>query len=800
MTRNWRGAFYGLLAVALLVTAVPAAAVAQTETERPPRPAVELTDEQRTDRLEAAKRRITAQIERRLTALDRLAGKIDRADHISDSHAATLLADIDAARRVLQAGIDAVAAAETVAELREIAPPIFETTLVFALLGPKTHAVAASDGVATATRRFTEIGTNLQEALDRLDAAGVDTAQAQADLDEIGLLGPKDHASVIVSNGVDIDGLPFSSDTDRERARWELLDLAGVDPYSDRPIATFIGSSHEPNVSAANLLIAAAKRRPEWLFILAGSHSSVFAESSAPLPANVTLVPVFDEGLLWPLIAGANVAANPMVSGGGSNLKIFDYLAVGTPVLATPIGARGLADPTSLIELVEPTLDAIVDGLDRLIEPELAGVRRERSRRGRDFVVSNVSWRILGQRWSAALGDLVGGWTGPVRPPLETATPIILLDTRPPSPDPVVATMQQVGIAAIGGHPTDREITMDPAFREHIRKATANKNVGRELPDDARLALPKKALIRAGHALSNEQAVFNDAALDAMDRLMGVINDLQRDQLALTDRLLAAETALANRTAEPGNPDQLGSGGSPLTSANLSTAPATESPELDAFYEAFEDAFRGDAADVRASLSGYLEQLTDLPEGPIVDVGCGRGEWLQLLANSGHRAYGYDTNRVAIERSLALGVDARHGDGVAHLETIPAGSVAAVSSFHVVEHLTFAELHRFAVAAHRALMPGGRLIIETPNCLNVQVGASSFWLDPTHRAPVHPEQLRFLMEHVGFTTVDVFGRNPDDATTPTDLDPDPARNGLLVEFHRLVFGSVDLAVVATKHR
>ncbi|MCP4308544.1 MAG: hypothetical protein GY926_04600 [bacterium] len=185
MTRNWKRAFYGLLAVALLVTAVPVAAVAQTETEQPPRTAVELTDEQRTDRLEAAKERVTAQIDRRLTALDRLAGKIDKDDHISDGHAATLLADIDAARSVLQAGIDAVAAVETVAEVREVAPPIFETTLVFALLGPNTHAVAASDGVAAATRRFTEIGPNLQDALDRLDAAGVDTAEAQADLDEM---------------------------------------------------------------------------------------------------------------------------------------------------------------------------------------------------------------------------------------------------------------------------------------------------------------------------------------------------------------------------------------------------------------------------------------------------------------------------------------------------------------------------------------------------------------------------------------------------------------------------------------
>ena len=185
MTRTRRRTLSALLASALLLAVLPAAAMAQTETERPARETVEVTDEQRADRLGVAKQRVIAQIERRLTALDRLSGKTDGADHISEGHAAALTADIEAARRILRAGIDAVSAVETVAEVREVAPPIFETTLVFALLGPKTHAVVASDAVTAATRRFTEIGTKLQEALDRSDAAGVDTALAQADVDEM---------------------------------------------------------------------------------------------------------------------------------------------------------------------------------------------------------------------------------------------------------------------------------------------------------------------------------------------------------------------------------------------------------------------------------------------------------------------------------------------------------------------------------------------------------------------------------------------------------------------------------------
>ncbi len=612
-----------------------------------------------------------------------------------------------------------------------------------------------------------------------------------ADLDEIRRLDDDHHDGVVVSNGVDVDALPFATDEQRQRARWELLDLAGLDPFSDRPIATFIGSSHAPNLSAAELLIATARRRPDWLFILAGSHSSVFAEQQRPLPDNVTLVPVFDEGLLWPLIAGADVAANPMVSGGGSNLKIFDYLAVGSPVLATPTGARGLDNPSSLVELVEPTVDGVVGGLDRLVDPAGASQRAERSAAGRAFVEAQVSWQTLGAKWSTALGELVGGWIGEKRPRLDTSQPIILLDRPPPAADPAIATMQRVGAAAADGAPTSREITVDPAFREHIRKAKTNRKVGRELPDGARMALPKKALIRAGHALSNEQVVYNEASIAAMERLMDVINDLRRDQLALTERLEVAETALANSAHAPATTT------SPVVPP-APAAPATDTPALDAFYEAFEDSFRGDPADVASSTAHYLERIADAPDGPVVDVGCGRGEWLGLVAATGRRALGFDTNAVAVERCVADGRDATHGDGIAHLESVSPGSVAVISAFHVIEHLEFDQLHRFALAAHRALIPGGKLVLETPNCLNLQVGASSFWLDPTHISPVHPEQLRFLLSHVGFDTVDVFGLHPDEGSTPTDLDADPARNGLLTEFHRLVFSSVDLAAIATK--
>ncbi len=170
----------GLVAASLLVVAFPVSALAQTEEQRP---RAEVTDEARHDRLERAKRYVTNQIERRLGTIDRLTGKVTSARFVTDDHEASLLRDYAAAIAILIAGLDSVAAVETMEELREVAPAIFEDTLVYALLSPKTHAVVASDAVVGVSDHFTEIAARLQDALDRLAEAGIDIADAQADLD-----------------------------------------------------------------------------------------------------------------------------------------------------------------------------------------------------------------------------------------------------------------------------------------------------------------------------------------------------------------------------------------------------------------------------------------------------------------------------------------------------------------------------------------------------------------------------------------------------------------------------------------
>lgn len=177
---------YALLAVAVLVAAVPAAALAQEDRQPPERDDPIVSEEARTDSFERAKAHVIKQIERRLDALDRLTGKIEAAKHLTESHAAALLRDVGTARETLRAGLAAVEATTTSEELRDVAPPIFQKTLVFALLAPKSHEVIASDALVAATDRFTDFGAQLQEALSRLaDETDVDTTEAQANLDEM---------------------------------------------------------------------------------------------------------------------------------------------------------------------------------------------------------------------------------------------------------------------------------------------------------------------------------------------------------------------------------------------------------------------------------------------------------------------------------------------------------------------------------------------------------------------------------------------------------------------------------------
>ena len=186
--------------------------------------------------------------------------------------------------------------------------------------------------------------------------------------------------------------------------------------------------------------------------------------------------------------------------------------------------------------------------------------------------------------------------------------------------------------------------------------------------------------------------------------------------------------------------------------------PSLGSPDLSApsVYVAFENAFRG-AWKVKERMQWYMPHIRALyhhrEPRPVLDLGCGRGEFLQELQRNNIPSVGIDLNPAMVDVSRALGLDVSLAEAVAHLRDREPGSLAAISSFHMIEHLPFEHVLHLIEAAKRALMPGGLLILETPNPENLIVGGCTFWYDPTHIRPLPPAMMAFYVQQAGFEPV-----------------------------------------------
>jgi O-antigen chain-terminating methyltransferase len=175
------------------------------------------------------------------------------------------------------------------------------------------------------------------------------------------------------------------------------------------------------------------------------------------------------------------------------------------------------------------------------------------------------------------------------------------------------------------------------------------------------------------------------------------------------------------------------------------------------FYREFEDKYRGSREDIKGKLKTYLDFVLPVAQlstdSTAVDLGCGRGEWLELLREHDITAVGVDQNKEMLEACFEIGLNVIQGDALAYLRGLSDSSVLVVSGFHIAEHLPFDVLQELYAQAHRVLVPLGLLILETPNPENLVVGASSFYMDPTHERPIPPQLLTFLAQHTGFERV-----------------------------------------------
>lgn len=170
-------------------------------------------------------------------------------------------------------------------------------------------------------------------------------------------------------------------------------------------------------------------------------------------------------------------------------------------------------------------------------------------------------------------------------------------------------------------------------------------------------------------------------------------------------------------------------------------------------YVAFEDQFRGSNDEIRTRLSAYVPLFANASN--VVDIGCGRGEFLAALKDAGVRARGVDRNSEMAAIARERGLDAVHGDALAYLEALDDGSLGGVIAAQVVEHLEPSYLVRMLDAASRKLRQGTPIVIETINPACWLAFFSSYIRDLTHVRPVHPETLQHLLRAHGFERVEL---------------------------------------------
>jgi len=233
-------------------------------------------------------------------------------------------------------------------------------------------------------------------------------------------------------------------------------------------------------------------------------------------------------------------------------------------------------------------------------------------------------------------------------------------------------------------------------------------------------------------------------------------------------------------------------------------ARATVRAAEDSAYTAFENRFRGAREQVRTRQEDYVGLFQNL--APVVDLGCGRGEFLDLLRAAQIEARGVEGNANVVRECREKGFDVVHGDLVEYLQTQETDSLGGVFAAQVAEHLPPPVLGALLAEAHRTLRVGGLLVLETPNPASALAFHDVFIRDLTHERPLHPETLRFLAAAAGFSDVRIQMRNP----VPEDVRlrllpgsglPPPViqvLNENVERLNTLLFAPLDYALIARR--
>jgi O-antigen chain-terminating methyltransferase len=270
-----------------------------------------------------------------------------------------------------------------------------------------------------------------------------------------------------------------------------------------------------------------------------------------------------------------------------------------------------------------------------------------------------------------------------------------------------------------------------------------------------------------------------------IDKLNNTVNYLKRNLVQLEKRIKNIPEGV-NEDVEKMSKDK------------LQDLPDKTSHDLDSLYVFLEDNLRGSRKEIKERLKVYIPIIKKANIGrkdsSILDIGCGRGEWLELLKEEDLHARGLDSNKVMVKTCKERGLDVIDSDAVTFIENVSDNNLGAVTGFHLIEHYGFDFLIKLLDEIFRVLKPGGLVILETPNPSNVLVGSCSFYLDPTHNKPIPSSLIKLVLESRGFSKVKVMNINPfkDDFKIKGD-DSETSRR-----FNDYFYGPQDYAVVGFK--
>jgi SAM-dependent methyltransferase len=361
----------------------------------------------------------------------------------------------------------------------------------------------------------------------------------------------------------------------------------------------------------------------------------------------------------------------------------------------------------------------------------------------------------------------------------------------------------------VGSHrsTTEAVATLAHAVREHVHGAIAFQHAAILYLQTITLFVDTRDRTAGATVNAGLSAISNDwlkrwESLDARERRF-------QDRVASLDDLRAT-TALAQQTATAlkREVERLIAGGSSGSAGSAGSTGTGPPIDLDSVkYVGFEDAFRGSEDAIRARLTSYLPKFEGRAD--VLDLGCGRGEFLDLLRDRGIRARGLDLNHEMVEACRARGHEVAEGDGLAYLESIPDASLGGLFAAQVVEHLPPAYLGRLLDTARLKLRPGSVLVLETINAACWLAFFESYIRDLSHVRPLHPETLQYVVRASGFHDVTVEYRSPvaESARLQTSPRPPEAAGMALVDavetfnenFLKLnarLFTFMDYAVVA----